>query len=123
MGEEYFDRGMAVLRRGGTFVHYGGPQSFSRFMLRLGKFARFGLLPNGKAVKGYGTHRVDRRLLIQDWSVLFQLREERKIKPIIAGKSPILEAAQANELLQSGKVAGNLVLLAPELSSVYGDVK
>jgi NADPH:quinone reductase-like Zn-dependent oxidoreductase len=115
MGEEYFDRGMAVLRQGGTFVHYGGPQSFSRFVLLLAKFARFSLLPTGKAVKGYGTHRVDRRLLMQDWSVLFQLLEEGKIKPIIAAKFPILEAAQANELLESGQVAGNLVLLAPEL--------
>jgi hypothetical protein len=28
---------------------------------------------------------------------------------------PILEAAQANELLERGKVIGNVVLVAPEL--------
>jgi hypothetical protein len=28
---------------------------------------------------------------------------------------PILEAAKANQLLESGQVIGNLVLLAPEL--------
>ncbi len=84
-------------------------------MVLLGKFVRFSLLPSGKIVRGYGTHRVDTRLLRQDWSVLFELLEEGKIKPIIAGKFPILEAARANELLESGKVTGNLVLLAPEL--------
>ena len=33
----------------------------------------------------------------------------------IAERLPILEAAKANELLESGKVTGNIVLLAPEL--------
>jgi hypothetical protein len=28
---------------------------------------------------------------------------------------PILEAAQANELLESGQVIGNIVLVAPDL--------
>jgi NADPH:quinone reductase-like Zn-dependent oxidoreductase len=115
MGEDYIGRGMAVLRRGGTFVHYGAPQSFSRFLLLLAEFALFSLLPNGKAMKGYGTHRVDNRLLMEDWAKLFKLLEEGKIKPIIAAKFPILEAAQANALLESGQVIGNIVLLAPEL--------
>ena len=115
MGEEYLGRGLAVLRRGGTLVHYGAPQSFSRFLLFLAEFALFNLLPNGKAVKGYGTHRVDIHLLMEDWLVLFKLLEEGQIKPIITKKFPILEAAKANELLESGQVTGNVVLLAPEL--------
>ena len=57
MGEEYFAPGMAVLRRGGALVHYGGPQSFSRFLLLIVEFVLFNLLPNGKTIKGYGTHR------------------------------------------------------------------
>ena len=115
MGEEYIDRGLAVLRRGGALVHYGGPQSFSRFLLLMAKFILYNMLPNGKAIKGYGTHRVDRRLLMEDWAKLFKLLEEGRIKPIITKKFPILEAAKANELLESGKVTGNVVLLAPEL--------
>jgi len=115
MGEEYFERGLAVLRRGGALVHYGAPQSFSRFLLLVVKFILYNLLPNGKAIKGYGTHRVDHRLLMEDWAKLFKLLEEGKIKPIIAKKFPILEAAQANALLESGQVIGNIVLLAPEL--------
>jgi NADPH:quinone reductase-like Zn-dependent oxidoreductase len=73
------------------------------------------LLPNGKTIKGYGTHRVGIDLLKEDWAKLFKLLEEGKIKPIIARKYPILEAARANELLESGKVTGNVVLFAPEL--------
>jgi NADPH:quinone reductase-like Zn-dependent oxidoreductase len=117
MGEEYFERGLAVLRRGGALVHYGGPESFLRFLLLMVKFLLYNVLPNGKAIKGYGTHRVDSPLLKEDWSVLFKLLEEGQIKPIIVEKFPILEAAKANELLESGTVIGHIVLLSPELMS------
>ena len=115
MGEEYLQRGLAVLRRGGALVHYGGPQSFSRFLLLMIKFILYNVLPNGKAIKGYGTHRGDVGLFKGDWATLFKLLEEGKIKPIIAAKFPILEAAKANELLESEQVIGSIVLLAPEL--------
>ncbi len=115
MGEEYCERGLAVLRRGGALAHYGGPQSFSRFLLLMAKFILYNLLPNGKSIKGYGTHRGDINRFKEDWAKLFQLLEEGKIKPVIAEKFPILEAAQANALLESGQVVGNIVLLAPEL--------
>jgi NADPH:quinone reductase-like Zn-dependent oxidoreductase len=115
MGEEYFERGLAVLRRGGVFVHYGGPQSFSRFILLLFKFLLYNLLPNGKKIKGYGTHRGDIEPFKEDWQILFGLLGTGKISPVISRKFPLLEAAQANQMLESGQVIGNLVLLAPEL--------
>jgi hypothetical protein len=40
---------------------------------------------------------------------------EDENRPIIAARFPLLEAANANELLESGSVAGNVVLLAAEL--------
>ena len=73
------------------------------------------MLPNGKAIKGYGTHRGDIGLFKEDWGTLFRLLEEGKIRPIIAERFPLLEAAKANALLESGQVIGNVVLLAPEL--------
>lgn len=115
MGEEYFERGLKVLRRGGVLVHYGGPRSFLRFMLLAGKFILYNLLPNGKKIKGYGTHTGNINQFIGDWEKLFELLGEGKIKPIIAERFPILEAAKANELLESGQVIGNVVLLTPEL--------
>ena len=115
MAGEYLTRGMAVLRRGGVLVHYGGPESFSGFLRLMLNFLWFSLLPNGKSVKGYGTHRVDQQLLAEDWTALFRLLEEGKIRPMVAETFPLLEAAKANALLESGQVTGNVVLLAPEL--------
>jgi len=39
----------------------------------------------------------------------------RGCEPRIGAKFPLLEAAQANELLESGEASGKIVLLAPEL--------
>jgi NADPH:quinone reductase-like Zn-dependent oxidoreductase len=115
MDEEYIGRGMAVLRRGGKLVHYGGPQSLSGFLLLLVKLGYYTLLPDGKTIEGYGTHRLGVDLFKEDWGALFGLLGRGEIKPIIAERLPILEAAKANALLESGQVTGNIVLLAPEL--------
>ncbi|MBN1318862.1 MAG: zinc-binding dehydrogenase [Anaerolineales bacterium] len=115
MGEEYFERGLRVLRRGGVLAHYGGPASFTRFLLLVFKMGLYNLLPNGKKIEAFGTHTGDISRFEDDWNYLFQLLAEGKIDPIIQQKFPLLEAARANELLESGRVVGNLVLLSPEL--------
>lgn len=115
MGAEYVERGLAVLRRGGTFVHYGGPQSFGGFLLLAAKFLFYNALPNGKRIRGYGTHRGNMAHFRSQWSALFRLLQQGQIRPVIARTYPLLEAAAANELLESGTVTGNIVLLAPEL--------
>ncbi|MBZ0293729.1 MAG: medium chain dehydrogenase/reductase family protein [Anaerolineae bacterium] len=114
MGEEYFERGLTVLRRGGTLVHYGAPQSFGCFLLLLVKFLLYTILPNGKSILGYGTHRIGLDQLKEDWAVLFNLLAEGQIKPKIAATFPLLEAASANDLLEGGGVIGNIVLLPSE---------
>jgi len=115
MDEEYFKPGLAVLRRGGMLISYGAPQSFTGFLRFLARYIFYNLLPNGKSIDGYGTHRLGVDLFKEDWTALFKLLEENKIKPIIAEKYPLLEAIKAYELLESGQVTGNLVLLAPEV--------
>jgi NADPH:quinone reductase-like Zn-dependent oxidoreductase len=115
MDEEYFKPSLAVLRRGGVLVSYGAPQSFTGFLRFLVRYIFYNLLPNGKSIEGYGTHRLGVGLFKEDWNALFKLLEDEKIKPVIAGKYPLLEAVKAYELLESGQVTGNLVLLAPEL--------
>jgi len=42
------------------------------------------------------------------------LLQEGKIQPVISGKFPLLEAARANSLLESGQVVGNLVLVGDQ---------
>ncbi len=117
MGEDTFERSLAVLRRGGVLVHYGAPQSMAHFISLVAKLLLYNLLPNGKRIEGYGTHRLGVDLFKQDWTALFKLLEEDKIKPILAGKYPLQDAVKAYGLLESGQVTGNLVLLAPGILS------
>jgi NADPH:quinone reductase-like Zn-dependent oxidoreductase len=113
----YLDRGFPLLRRGGTWVQYGNPLSFSGLLRLLAKLIWLNLLPDGRSFKLYGTttSKFGRDRYVEDWAALFKLLEEGKIEPVIAERFPILEAAQANALLESGEVVGNVVLVAPEL--------
>ena len=96
-------------------VHYGGPQSAAHLLLLIGKILFYNLLPNGKKIEGYGTSRLGVDLFKEDWTTLFVLLGDGKIKPIIAAKFPLLEAPKGYELLESGQVTGNVVLVSPEL--------
>jgi NADPH:quinone reductase-like Zn-dependent oxidoreductase len=113
----YLDRGFALLRRGGVWVQYGNPLSFRGLLRLLAKLVLLNLRPDGRSLKLYGTttSRFGRDRYLEDWATLFELLEEGKIKPVLMKKYPILEAAEANELLESGQVIGNVVLVAPEL--------
>ena len=99
-------------------VRFGEPDGFRTLFQLLLTYGAVNLLPNGKSCKLYGTSLYfigDRRPFLEDWAALFKLLEERKIKPVISHRYPIYEAARANELLESGAVTGNVVLLAAEL--------
>lgn len=118
MGGEYSDHGLNVLRRGGKLVGYAAPNGLLALLLGAVKLAAVNLLPNGKSADFYGITALylrDKKPFMEDLPLLFKLLAEGKIKPIIMAKFPILEAAKANELLESGKIAGNIVLVAPEL--------
>jgi NADPH:quinone reductase-like Zn-dependent oxidoreductase len=115
---DYIRRGLPLLRRGGTFVSFGEPEGFSALLCILATLVKVKLRPNGKSFKLYGTSFYsigDKRPFLEDWATLFRLLEAGQIKPVIAQKFPIVEAAQANALLESGRTVGNIVLLAPEL--------
>jgi len=118
MGGEDGERGLAVLRRGGKLVAYAAPTGVLTLLQGLVKMAFVNLLPNGKSAEFYGITALylrDKKPFMEDLPLLFQMLEDGKIKPIITAKFPILEAAKANELLESGTMAGNVVLLSPEL--------
>ncbi|HTN43370.1 MAG TPA: zinc-binding dehydrogenase [Nitrospiria bacterium] len=44
-------------------------------------------------------------------SLLFDFLDRQKIKPMIAGRIPLIEAARAHALLERGEGAGKLVLI------------
>ena len=118
MGGEHTDRALAVLRRGGKLVTYAAPTGFGSLVLGLIKLIFFNLMPNGKTIEFYGITALymrDKKPFMEDLPLLCNLLKEGKIKPVISAKLPILEARKANEMLESGQVTGNVVLLAPEL--------
>lgn len=115
---DYIRGGLSLLRRGGRLVSYGEPDSFSTLGHILWRLLMVNLVPNGKSFRLYGTSFYfigDKRPFLEDWAVLFRLLQEGKIKPVIARRFPLVEAAEANRLLESGHITGNVVLLAPEL--------
>lgn len=98
---------LSLLRRGGRMVSFGEPASRGELARILGLALRTKLTPNGKSLSLYGTSTYflfDQKPYLEDWATLFQWLEEGKIKPVIAARFPILEAAQANALLESGEV-------------------
>ena len=111
-------RGLATLQKAGRMVCFGEPESRAELFQILGVMLATNLAPGGKSISLYGTSSYSlgfRKPFDEDWAVLFQLLAAGKIKPVLAGKYPLLEAARANAFLESGQVTGNVVLLAPEL--------
>ncbi len=117
MTVDYIRPAYSLLKRGGRMVSFGEPPGFSTLFRVLGQFFGSHLLPDGRRYRPYGTSGsiFNWRPFLKDWAALFGLLEAGKIKPVIAAKFPILEAAKANELLESGTVIGNIVLVSPEL--------
>jgi NADPH:quinone reductase-like Zn-dependent oxidoreductase len=117
VGGNTIRRGFSVLRRGGMLVAYGN-SGFTKLLIDLAQLQGLSLLPNGKSGTFYGIsalYRKDRGPFMTDLPILFDLLGAGKLKPRIGAKFPLLEAAQANILLESGTVSGKIVLLAPEL--------
>lgn len=117
VGGDYYRRGASLLRKGGRWISYGNPLSISGLLTVLWRTLVSFLLPNGRKHIPYGTglSLFNSDPYFEDWAALCELLRERKIQPVIGARFPILEAARANALLESGAVIGNIVLLAPEL--------
>lgn len=120
MGPEYIRPGLSLLRHGGILVSYGAPQSRSAMLRFLTLMVWCNLTPNGKSVKGYGTHREGVDSFKEDWAKLFELLAAGDLDPVVANTFPLLDAVDAYERLESGTVSGNLVLVAPELAHLQG---
>ncbi len=135
MGGAHIWRSRNALRRGGKVVAYGLTGSLRGGRLASGRssgrhpyraIATFGLyiagsflLPGRKRVVPYSIQTLKRlkpTLFRQDLTALFDLLQQKKIKPVIAHRFPLSEARQAQELLGEGGVIGKIVLL-PDGSS------
>lgn len=115
VGGAYVDRGLPLLARGGTYVLYGNPLGRGALAGLLGRLVTVNLAPNGRRLRVYGTTSSlrHRRPFEEDWARLMTMLEEGTVSPLVDQVFPLVEAAAANALLESGRVVGNLVLVTP----------
>lgn len=130
IGGSHIWRSRKALRGGGTVVAYGLTGSLRGGRLASGRGGRrhrfraiaiFGLyiaggwlLPRRKRVVPYSIQtlkRIKPALFRQNLIALFNLLQQKKIKPLIARRFPLTEAKRAHELLGEGGVVGKIVLV------------
>lgn len=117
---EMMRKALSLLRLGGRMVSFGEPASRPELYRILGLTLRTNLLGSGKSLSLYGTSSYflfKRKPYLEDWATLFRLLGEGRINPVIAACFPVLQAAAANALLESGQVTGNVVLVSPDLDA------
>jgi NADPH2:quinone reductase len=141
IGGAHIWRSRKALRPGGRVVAYGLTGSLRGGRLASGRSGRrhrfraiaiFGvyiaggwLLPGRKRVLPYSIQwlkRLQPALFRQDLIALFDLLQQRKIKPLMARRFPLAEARQAHELLGQGGVMGKIVLVSNGSSLESGAV-
>jgi NADPH2:quinone reductase len=130
IGGTHIWRSRKALRPGGRVVAYGLTSSLRAGRLARGRsgsrhrfrpvavFALYiagsRLLPGRKRVVPYSIQwlkRLKPALFRQDLITLFDLLQQRKIKPLVARVFPLREARRAHELLGAGGVTGKFVLV------------
>jgi NADPH:quinone reductase-like Zn-dependent oxidoreductase len=130
IGGTHIWRSRKALGSCGTVVAYGLTSSLRGRQLTPGRprrrhrfraIAIFGvyiagswLLPGRKRVVPYSIQWLKRlrpEWFRQDLIALFDLLQQRKIKPLIAQRFPLAEARRAQELLAKGGVTGKIVLV------------
>jgi NADPH:quinone reductase-like Zn-dependent oxidoreductase len=130
IGGSHIWRSRNALRRGGRVVAYGLTGMLSGGRLASGRsggrhpfrgIAIFGLyivggwlLPGRRRVVPYSIQTLKRwrpAMFRQDLTALFDLLKQRKIKPLVAQRLPLVEARRAQESLGKGGVTGKIVLV------------
>jgi len=130
IGGAHIWRSRKALRPGGRVVAYGLTGSLRGGRLASGRsgerhrfraIAIFGvyivggwLLPDRKRVVPYSIQTLKRlkpAVFRQDLTSLFDLLQQKRIKPLIAQRFPLAQARQAHELLGRGGVIGKIVLV------------
>jgi len=97
-----------------TSSHPGRRQRFRGTAVFAAYIARSLLSPGRKRVIPYSIQTLKRMrpaLFREDLTTLFNLLQQRRIKPLIAGRFPLAEARRAQEMLERGGVIGKIVLI------------
>ncbi len=124
IGGDHFKRSFSVLRPGGTLIAYGfynvAMGKASAFSVMLGYMRvtlLWNILPNGRSATFYSITQLRKKQadwFNEDLTELFSLLAEGKIKPVIAERIPLAEAARAHNLIEQAAVKGKIVLVVNE---------
>jgi NADPH:quinone reductase-like Zn-dependent oxidoreductase len=124
LGGAYLWRCAQVLSRTGVLVAYGMTTAVSSGRAQVGALLQslaglplLRLLHGRDRVRFYGItdlYRRDKEPFQTDLQALFSLLAEGKIQPHIGHEFPLAEARQANELLESGRAEGKILLRCSE---------
>jgi NADPH:quinone reductase-like Zn-dependent oxidoreductase len=123
IGGRNWPRSYRALGPGGRFIGYGMSAAIEggrRHMLLAGAsfawLAVAGLLP-GKSARWYNVMTEKKKhgeWFRQDLSKLFQMLQDKAIRPVVAERLPLSGASRAHELLESAAVTGKVVLMCQE---------
>ena len=121
IGGKNWSRSYRCLKRGGTLIAFGALQLTSgeeKLPSLLMGFARllllWKLLPDGKTSLFYNIHSRRGKLPEEfkaDVQALFALLKEGKLKPAVADRLPLDQAAQAHRRIDKADVQGKIVLV------------
>jgi len=114
-------RSYRLVRRGGALVCYGVSAAVTHGKIAgAGSFLLLGILkmiPDGRRCVWFNVTNLRKQR--PDWfradlMSLLDLLAQQKIKPVIASRLPLREAAQANEMIEDAKFSGKIVLLCQQ---------
>jgi NADPH:quinone reductase-like Zn-dependent oxidoreductase len=116
-------RSYRALGKGGRFVGYGMSAAIEggqrNVLLAIASFAwlRLASLLPGKSARWYNVMTEKKKQPDQfreDLSRLLAMLQEKLIRPVVAERLPLREAARAHELLERASVSGKIVLICQE---------
>ncbi|MEM7332447.1 MAG: medium chain dehydrogenase/reductase family protein [Chloroflexota bacterium] len=113
-----FAQSFRMLRDGGMLVAYGGLGVNSlwgglKYPIDLQRLKLWNWLPNGRFTSFYSIATLRKKKpdwFYEDLTELFNLLNQGKIKPVIAKRFPLTEAANAHKLLERRGIKGKIVL-------------
>jgi len=112
IGGKSFNSSFEILHSGGRLVAYGGTPTtdlqywMMMFTMNVVSDKRKFILYSIQTLK-----RLKPDWFHEDLTSLFNMLKQGKIKPIVAARMPLNQAAHAHELLASGSVNGKIVLI------------
>jgi len=115
-GARHLWRSNQALRKGGRLVWFGmaatKKQGLRAIPFTLLMVALLKLIPDGKQAPLAPDLSKDNAWYRDTLTELLDLLAAGKIKPVVAERIPLVEAARAHELLERGRYAGKVVLIA-----------